>query len=502
MNEIDELIKQIFGEYADQALVVLAKENARRETGKEVDKTNEGYDAGNNPFHAPSKTKIAEGDVLGDDGLWHSIDRGLMRVNSRTFFDFLKRKPELLAANGISSYEDMLDPVKSVIFARILFNEQGWRAWAAAPKELKAIKPNEPVLGNISKPITDIVPYSPTPTPSPMIVPTRAPIQEYQPRPTRLLSPLSGQEYAPTLRTRVTEGLKKAGEFVDEKVTEGLKDLFGTATYEFGPVSQKFGARNPGEIYSGGVNYGTDFAIAKGTPVNLPQGNWKVLETFSGATAEGPNNRQRGINRGYGNSILVQNLDTGEKLRFSHLSSVGVRPGQTINGGQIGKSGATGNVLGKTGAHLDVEYYDPSGKIADLASSSLVRKQPGAVQTVATNLSKNIVKPAYAAEEYRATPTKAYSPTAPAKTPTTNYSPTKPIMSTQMSVAPTQRMSVAPMSTPARNYAPSNSFTVQRGNTLSGIAAKNNTTVARLLQMNPQIKNPNMIYAGSSLRLG
>ena len=42
---------------------------------------------------------------------------------------------------------------------------------------------------------------------------------------------------------------------------------------------------------------------------------------------------------------------------------------------------------------------------------------------------------------------------------------------------------------------------IRRGDTLSGIAARYHTTVAALLKANPQIKNPNVIYAGAYLNL-
>jgi LysM repeat protein len=38
--------------------------------------------------------------------------------------------------------------------------------------------------------------------------------------------------------------------------------------------------------------------------------------------------------------------------------------------------------------------------------------------------------------------------------------------------------------------------------TLSGIAAKEGTTVSHLLALNPGIKNPNLIYPGQSVRIG
>jgi len=138
------------------------------------------------------------------------------------------------------------------------------------------------------------------------------------------------------------------------------------------PLTQPFGARNSRyNKISGGVNRGADFAVPTGTPVSVPpEGNWEVVESFSGATASGPGNRQAMINRGYGNSVLVRNTLTGEMMRFSHLSGVDVNPGQLIKGGQVvGRSGATGHVAGRTGQHLDVEYVDQSGKLGDVTRS-------------------------------------------------------------------------------------------------------------------------------------
>lgn len=44
-------------------------------------------------------------------------------------------------------------------------------------------------------------------------------------------------------------------------------------------------------------------------------------------------------------------------------------------------------------------------------------------------------------------------------------------------------------------------ITIQKGQTLSGIAKQQGTTVDALLKVNPSIKNPNLIYAGSALSL-
>jgi len=144
-----------------------------------------------------------------------------------------------------------------------------------------------------------------------------------------------------------------------------------------GPITQRFGQKSKYDIYSKGINWGTDFAVPTGTRVSLPNGQWKVVESFSGAKAQGPNNRQRGANRGYGNSVLVENTETNERLRFSHLSQVieGLEKGMSARGGTtVGFSGATGNVAGKTGQHLDVEYYKKRGVLADITKSSYARQ--------------------------------------------------------------------------------------------------------------------------------
>lgn len=44
-------------------------------------------------------------------------------------------------------------------------------------------------------------------------------------------------------------------------------------------------------------------------------------------------------------------------------------------------------------------------------------------------------------------------------------------------------------------------YIVQSGDTLSKIAARNNTTVAEILKKNPQIKNPNLIYRKQVINL-
>ena len=45
------------------------------------------------------------------------------------------------------------------------------------------------------------------------------------------------------------------------------------------------------------------------------------------------------------------------------------------------------------------------------------------------------------------------------------------------------------------------SYKISAGDTLTGIAKENNTTVGAILAINPQIKNPNKIYTNSALKI-
>ena len=119
------------------------------------------------------------------------------------------------------------------------------------------------------------------------------------------------------------------------------------------------------EPTKGGRNIGTDIAIPVGTELAVPTGEWKVIDTKTGVKGGNITDYKK---TPYGNSIFVQNTQTGEKLRFSHLSQVDVSKGDIIDTGTyIGKSGATGNV---TGAHLDLEYYTSKGTLADVMKSA------------------------------------------------------------------------------------------------------------------------------------
>lgn len=66
-----------------------------------------------------------------------SIDRGLFQINSNTYADFARRRPDLLQKAGITSWDDMFDPLLNARMADIIASEQGWQAWYGAPRELR-----------------------------------------------------------------------------------------------------------------------------------------------------------------------------------------------------------------------------------------------------------------------------------------------------------------------------------------------------------------------------
>lgn len=119
------------------------------------------------------------------------------------------------------------------------------------------------------------------------------------------------------------------------------------------PITQQYGNVNPGMGYANNIHGGVDLRTRNLTGeqrnFSLPV-DAKVVQVITADTGSP-----------YGNSVLLQ-LPSGEMLRFSHLSQI-FNIGDTLTAGQaFGTPGSTGN---STDEHLDLEYYDPSGKRAN-----------------------------------------------------------------------------------------------------------------------------------------
>ena len=96
---------------------------------------------------------------------------------------------------------------------------------------------------------------------------------------------------------------------------------------------------------------GLDIPVPVGTPVYAPLG----------ATVERVDRDGVGKGAVNGNAVILR-IDR-YRWAFLHLSSVAVRPGATVQKGQLlGRTGQTGRA---TGPHLHIQVYDPAGKLVD-----------------------------------------------------------------------------------------------------------------------------------------
>lgn len=133
------------------------------------------------------------------------------------------------------------------------------------------------------------------------------------------------------------------------------------------PVTQNYGNYNPDlEVFSNGIARDTNFGAKLGDTIAAPPvGRWRVVNQNTDASQNGYIGN--GENSGYGRAILLQNLDTNERLHYIHLDQVATKLGDVVQPGQIlGKVGKSGNL---TSENLGMEYYDQNGKISDVLSS-------------------------------------------------------------------------------------------------------------------------------------
>lgn len=144
-DAVNKAIQFAFGDISGEAHNVLS----RKENGKLVGE-NTGYKFGADidiPNRIDPKTgkwsntapimKVKNA-VTGE--MMDSVDRGLFRINNGTFYDYMKRYPDAMQRNGITKWDDMLDPEKNALMARLIYNRQGWGAWYAAPQEYRTKK--------------------------------------------------------------------------------------------------------------------------------------------------------------------------------------------------------------------------------------------------------------------------------------------------------------------------------------------------------------------------
>ncbi|WP_330241795.1 transglycosylase family protein [Streptomyces sp. NBC_00525] len=110
-----------------------------------------------------------------------------------------------------------------------------------------------------------------------------------------------------------------------------------------------------GASWSSGYHTGVDFPVPTGTSVKAMASGKVVSAGWAGS---------------YGYQIVIRHSD-GKYSQYAHLSSLLVRGGQQVSGGQrIARSGATGNV---TGPHLHFEVRTGPGYGSDIDPLAYLR---------------------------------------------------------------------------------------------------------------------------------
>ncbi|MFJ4190682.1 M23 family metallopeptidase [Kitasatospora sp. NPDC089509] len=110
-----------------------------------------------------------------------------------------------------------------------------------------------------------------------------------------------------------------------------------------------------GAMWASGHHTGQDFVCSTGTPLRAVANGVVVKAAYDGA---------------YGNEVELKLAD-GKYAQYAHLSSIGVKVGQSVAAGQqLGYSGATGNV---TGPHLHFEVRTGPDYGSDINPVSYLR---------------------------------------------------------------------------------------------------------------------------------
>jgi len=116
-----------------------------------------------------------------------------------------------------------------------------------------------------------------------------------------------------------------------------------------------------------------------------------------------------------------------------------------------------------------------------------------------SSLSPSTSAPSTSAPTQSSTPPAATTPNASYYGTTSSY-PYGGSTSSSSSQSSTSKPATS-TTTSGYNTNPAGTYTIQSGDTLSGIASKYGTTVNALLAANPNITNPNLIYAGAKLTI-
>jgi cell pole-organizing protein PopZ len=173
----------------------------------------------------------------------------------------------------------------------------------------------------------------------------------------------------PQVLARFSDGsvLLENGQFINasDRIGRAYRGLGGLMDILFGKeqtVTQQYGNINPIEPTPGNVNLGTDIRT-KDLPGNFYFTLPFEAEVIQITRDDGTRFGEQSGHKGYGNSVLLR-LPNGSMIRMAHLSDMeNFSVGNIVRAfDYIGTPGQTGNTYGE---HLDLEYYNPDGQIAD-----------------------------------------------------------------------------------------------------------------------------------------
>jgi murein DD-endopeptidase MepM/ murein hydrolase activator NlpD len=170
---------------------------------------------------------------------------------------------------------------------------------------------------------------------------------------------------------RYDDGSVRWGKYLtkDGQMLQGGAEGLGSMLLGNNPfITQAYANKNP-ELYPRtGTHQGTDFRTrtleGEARSLKLPFD----VQVIAVLNDDGTRFGDVSGHQGYGNSLLL-GLPTGEMVRVSHLSQMGqFKEGDVIYANQVfGTPGSTGN---STGEHLDLEFYNSEGQVADPSTFS------------------------------------------------------------------------------------------------------------------------------------
>ena len=249
--------------------------------------------------------------VVNDNPATRDLSYGLWQINMLGALGPARRKQF-----GLSSNDDLKDPLTNAKAAKAIFDSSGFGAWGAYTNgSYNKYLPAAQAL-NMSQQQTTTQPPGQQPTSTPLGRPDPfAPVQPAQ----------LAQQQNQTVTTQGT-------------INDMYKGATNTSTFQ---TTSGYGMRKH-PIYG-------DMRMHNGVDIAPPGPGYYVGLKVPGKVTLKSNDA-----RGYGNFVIITSQQTGMSYMFAHMATIDVNVGDEYTGQPIGEMGNTG---GSTGIHLHYEVY-------------------------------------------------------------------------------------------------------------------------------------------------